>query len=84
MFKGAVFQVQAQKPFGAGDAFAGALLFALINHYSLKDAVAMGAACAAINVAGSSCTEASPSFNQLLSFMQQHNYQFSKSDLGGA
>jgi 5-dehydro-2-deoxygluconokinase len=76
MFKGAVFQVQAQKPFGAGDAFAGALLFALINHYTLVDAVAMGAACAAINVAGTSCTEASPTLAQLLSFMQQRNYQF--------
>ena len=76
-FKGAVFQVTAQKPFGAGDAFAGTLLFGLLNNYSLKDAVAMGAASAAINVAGNSCTEASPSFTQLKQFMSEQNYQFS-------
>lgn len=75
-FKGAVFQVTAQKPFGAGDAFAGTLLFGLINGYSLKDAVAMGAASAAINVSGNSCTEASPSLAALKQFMNQQNYQF--------
>ncbi len=76
-FKGSVFQVDAKKPFGAGDAFAGTLLFGLINDYSLKDAVAMGAASAAINVAGTSCTKASPSFEQLMHFMNEQNYQFS-------
>lgn len=77
-FKGAVFHVQAQKPFGAGDAFAGSLLFGLINQYSLQDAVAMGAASAAINVAGSSCTEASPSLAQLQQFMSDQSYQFDR------
>jgi 5-dehydro-2-deoxygluconokinase len=77
-FNGAVFQVTAQKPFGAGDAFAGTLLFGLLNNYSLKDAVAMGAASAAINVAGTSCTEASPSFEQLNQFMIDHGYQISR------
>ncbi|MEH6443134.1 MAG: 5-dehydro-2-deoxygluconokinase [Oceanospirillaceae bacterium] len=78
MFKGAVFQVQAQKPFGAGDAFAGSLLFALLAQYTLKDAVAMGAASAAINVAGSSCTEASPNLTQLEQFMSEKSYQFNR------
>lgn len=78
-FKGTVFKVTAQKPFGAGDAFAGSLLFALLAHYTLEDAVAMGAASAAINVAGNSCTEASPNLDQLLSFMKQQDYVFSQS-----
>lgn len=73
-FNGHVFSVTAQKPFGAGDAFAGTLLYALLTNYSLVDAVAMGAASAAINVAGDSCTEVLPDVAQLIAFMQQHDY----------
>jgi len=73
-FNGAVFNVSAQKPFGAGDAFAGTLLFALLRNYSLEQAVAMGAASAAINVAGTSCTEESPTLEQLTAFMAERGY----------
>jgi len=71
-FSGKVFSVTAKKPFGAGDAFAGTLLYALLNNYSLADCVAMGAASAAINVAGDSCTQALPSLEELMDFMQQN------------
>lgn len=70
-----IFPVEAQKPFGAGDAFAGNLLHALLNQYSLQDALAMGAAAAAINVSGNSCSEAMPNLDQLLAFMQARGYQ---------
>jgi len=73
-FDGAVFTVTAQKPFGAGDAFAGTLLFALLRNYSLEQAVAMGAASAAINVAGTSCTEESPTLAQLTAFMAERGF----------
>ena len=69
-----IFPVEAKKPFGAGDAFAGNLLHVLLQEYSLKDALAMGAAAAAINVAGDSCSEAMPSTEQLLDFMQTYGY----------
>lgn len=71
----AIFPVDANKPFGAGDAFAGNLLHALLRQYSLQDALAMGAAAAAINVSGMSCSEAMPTTDQLLSFMQSYGYQ---------
>lgn len=68
-----IFPVEAKKPFGAGDAFAGNLLHAILNHYSLQDAVAMGAAAAAINVSGTSCSEAMPTMPELLAFMKQYD-----------
>lgn len=70
----AIFPVEAKKPFGAGDAFAGNLLHALLQHYSLQDALAMGAAAAAINVSGVSCSEAMPTTIELLDFMQNYGY----------
>jgi 5-dehydro-2-deoxygluconokinase len=72
-FRGKVFSVTAKKPFGAGDAFAGTLLFGLIENYSLADSVAMGAASAAINVASESCTEALPTLRQLLACMESYS-----------
>ena len=68
-----IFPVEAKKPFGAGDAFAGDLLHAVLNDYSLHDAVAMGAAAAAINVSGTSCSEAMPTMTELLEFMKQYD-----------
>ncbi len=69
----AIFPVEAKKPFGAGDAFAGNLLHAVLNGYSLNDAIAMGSAAAAINVAGTSCSEAMPSMPELLAFMETYD-----------
>ena len=73
-FTQGVFPAQVQKPFGAGDAFAGSLMFALLREYSLEQAVAMGSAAAALNVSGTSCSEAMPNFLQLRQFMAEHGY----------
>ena len=70
---GEIFPVEAQKPFGAGDAFAGNLLHALLNEYTLQDAVMMGAAAAAINVSARNCSEAMPTMDELLAFMKLHD-----------
>ena len=74
-FQTAIFPVEAKKPFGAGDAFAGNLLHALLNQYSLQDAVAMGSAAAAMNVSGTSCSEAMPDLESLLAFMATYDRQ---------
>ena len=70
-FKQKIFPVQVQKPFGAGDSFAGALMFSLLNKYSLRKSVIMGSAAAAINVSKDSCTEAMPSLSELLNFIKK-------------
>ncbi|MDD1783392.1 5-dehydro-2-deoxygluconokinase [Enterovibrio sp. ZSDZ35] len=75
-----VFQVEARKPYGAGDAFAAAFLFGLLNQQCLKDAVAMGAANAALNVTGDTCADAMSALEPLKTFMQQRGYQFAGSN----
>jgi 5-dehydro-2-deoxygluconokinase len=68
-FQQGIFPVQAQKPFGAGDSFAGALMWTLANDGELEDGVKNGSAAAAINVSGNSCTEAMPTQDQLFDFI---------------
>ncbi len=65
-----IFPVNVIKPFGAGDAFAGALIFGLLNDYSLAESLQFGAAAAAINVSQNNCSEAMPNFSQLNDFIQ--------------
>lgn len=69
----AVFPVQAKKPFGAGDAYAGAICAGLLNGLALDECVKRGSASAAIVVAGESCSAASPTESELLSFMSQYD-----------
>ncbi|EOD78640.1 5-keto-2-deoxygluconokinase [Grimontia indica] len=71
-----IFKVEARKPYGAGDAFAAGLLFGLLNQYCLQDAVAMGAANAAINVTGDTCADAMSSLAPLQAFMRSRDYHF--------
>ncbi|NOI67540.1 5-dehydro-2-deoxygluconokinase [Vibrio sp. 99-8-1] len=68
-FQQGIFPVEAKKPFGSGDSFAGALIWNLVNSGSLEDGVKYGTAAAAINVSGTSCTEAMPSQSELFKFI---------------
>ena len=68
-FAQGIFPVKVKKPFGSGDSFAGALLYALLNGLGLEQGVKMGSAAAAINVSGDSCTEAMPTLAELEAFI---------------
>ncbi len=67
-----IFPVRSRKPFGSGDAFAAALLWALIGGRPWQEAVRWGAAAAAINVSGDACAEAMPTLPQLRAFVEAH------------
>jgi 5-dehydro-2-deoxygluconokinase len=67
-----VFEVRARKPFGAGDAFAAALLWGLFEGRSWQQAARLGAAAAAINVSRDACAEAMATRPELLAFIAQH------------
>lgn len=83
-FEHGIFAVTAQKPFGAGDAFAGSLLYSLLQHYSLEDAVMLGSAAAAINVSGNNCSDAMPTQAELEIFLHTHNHTFPQPSQGGS
>ncbi|MCL9780755.1 5-dehydro-2-deoxygluconokinase [Vibrio sp. S4M6] len=65
-----IFPVEAAKPFGSGDSFAGAFIWTLVNGGTLESATKNGSAAAAINVSGQSCTEAMPTKEQLFDFIE--------------
>ncbi len=67
-----IFPVRARKPFGSGDAFAAALLWALIGQRPWQEALRWGAAAAAINVSGDACAEAMPTLSQLRAFVEAY------------
>ncbi|MDF2153041.1 5-dehydro-2-deoxygluconokinase [Vibrio sp. CAU 1672] len=69
-FEQGIFRVEANKPFGSGDSFAGGLIWTLVTGGSLSEGVRNGTAAAAINVSGHSCTEAMPSKEQLFDFIE--------------
>jgi 5-dehydro-2-deoxygluconokinase len=68
-FETPIYPVQARKPMGAGDGFMGGLMAGLAHGDTLPDAVARGAATAAIIVAGVGCAPASPHTAMLETFM---------------
>ena len=70
-FEQGIFPVTVKKPFGAGDSFAGALVYALLEGYGLQIGVKMGSAAAAINVSRDSCTEAMPTLKELQDFIAE-------------
>lgn len=75
-FEAGIFDVEALKPTGAGDAFLGALLAALGSGHDLEHAVRRGSACAAIVVTRVGCAPAMPSSGELDAFLARHGAGF--------
>jgi 5-dehydro-2-deoxygluconokinase len=71
-FTTGIFRVDVKKPFGAGDAFLGNLVAALLGGSLLESAVRRAAAAAAYVVARRGCAFAMPTTAELDSFVQSH------------
>ena len=66
-----IYNVQAIKPTGAGDAFNGGFLSSLYQGFSLEDSVKRGSANAAIVVTKVGCSSAMPNLEELNLFIKQ-------------
>ncbi len=66
-----IFPVTALKPFGAGDAFMGGLVFGLLQNHPLEQAVIRGTAAAAIVVSRPGCASAMPTTNEINDFISE-------------
>ena len=64
-----IYPVDMLKPFGAGDAFMGGLLAALMSDETVEAAVDFGSAAAAIVVSTRGCASAMPTTEQVLRFI---------------
>jgi 5-dehydro-2-deoxygluconokinase len=71
-FETGIFPVQVKKPFGAGDAFLGNLVAALLGGRLLEAGVLRASAAAAYVVSRRGCAFAMPTAAQLDSFVQSH------------
>ena len=65
-----IFPVKPLKPTGAGDAFMGSLIGALLKNYDLDKALEIGSAAAAIVVTKVGCAPAMPNLEEVLEFMK--------------
>ncbi len=71
--KGAVFPVTPLKSFGAGDSYAGAFIYGLMNGLSIEESMKLGAASAAIVVSSHSCSDAMPTIEEIKQFIENYN-----------
>tara|TARA_B100001123_G_C15167461_1_gene969967 strand:- start:269 stop:1258 length:990 start_codon:yes stop_codon:yes gene_type:complete len=67
-----VFLVKPLKPTGAGDAFMGSLIGALLKNYELEQAIEIGSAAAAIVVTKVGCAPAMPDLEEIVEFMRSN------------
>ena len=68
-----IYPVKPLKPTGAGDAFMGSLIGALLKNYDLQEAIEIGSAAAAIVVTKVGCAPAMPDLDEVLDFMKNNN-----------
>ncbi|MGW7911588.1 5-dehydro-2-deoxygluconokinase [Staphylococcus xylosus] len=74
-YEGKAFKAKVVKTFGAGDSYAAAFLYALVNGKQIADALKYGAASAAIVVSSHSSSEAMPTSEKLEKFIEEQESQ---------
>jgi 5-dehydro-2-deoxygluconokinase len=75
---GPVFPVVPAKVYGAGDAFAGALLSRLLQGASLEDALTAGAANASINISKTRCAEDMATWDEITTYIKENTDALSR------
>ncbi len=78
---GPVFPVQPLKPYGAGDAFAGALLFGISCQLSWDECFSIAAAGASINISRTRCAEDMATWTEITTFLQERKNALSPETL---
>ena len=67
-----VVPTKIQKTFGAGDAFAAGFITALMKGKDVKTALIHGSGTASIVISGTDCTDAMPTYEQLIQYLEKH------------
>jgi 5-dehydro-2-deoxygluconokinase len=74
-FKSGVFPAKVVKTFGAGDSFAGAFIYGLMQGWGIEKCQEFGSASASIVVSSHSSSDAMPSVEQITSLIEQHKHK---------
>ncbi|HAK45763.1 MAG TPA: 5-dehydro-2-deoxygluconokinase [Spirochaeta sp.] len=70
--EGAVFPVTPLKTMGAGDSYAGGLIYGLLTGKTIAEAMEIGAGAAAIVVQKPDCSESMPSYREIQAFIADY------------
>jgi 5-dehydro-2-deoxygluconokinase len=71
-FKGTIFPANVIKTFGAGDSYAAAFIYGLMQGWDIPKAMEYGAAAASIVISSHSCSDAMPTLQQIEEFIQKY------------
>ncbi len=71
--QGKLYKVKLKKPFGAGDAFLGTALHYLMKESDVSKAIDRGAAAASMVISRNSCSEASPTEQEIDDFINKYS-----------
>lgn len=67
---GTVFPARVLKTFGAGDSYAGAFIYGLMQDWSIDKCLEFGSASASIVISSHSCSDAMPTLERIESFIE--------------
>lgn len=73
VLKGVTYKANVVKTFGAGDSFAGAFIYGLLNGLSIDESQQLGAASASIVVSSHSSSDAMPTIEKIKAVIQNAN-----------
>jgi len=73
VFRGKTFPANVVKTFGAGDSFAGAFIYGLMQGWSIDRCQQYGSASASIVVSSHSCSDAMPTIEQIEEVIARHS-----------
>ncbi|WP_017434312.1 5-dehydro-2-deoxygluconokinase [Saccharococcus caldoxylosilyticus] len=71
-FKGTIFPANVIKTFGAGDSYAAAFIYGLMQGWDIPKAMEYGAAAASIVISSHSSSDAMPTLQQIEEFIQKY------------
>lgn len=71
-FEGKIFPAKVVKTFGAGDSYASAFVYGLLNGWTIPEAMEFGSASASIVVSSHSSSDAMPNVEQIQAYIQEH------------
>ncbi|MFC0469059.1 5-dehydro-2-deoxygluconokinase [Halalkalibacter kiskunsagensis] len=70
-----IFPAKVLKTFGAGDSYASAFIYGLMNQKTVSEAMKMGSASASIVISRHSCSDAMPTIEELQNYIDTAEYE---------
>ena len=74
-YHGGIYEVNALKTFGAGDAYSAAFNYGILKGFDIDLSLKYAAATAAITISGHSCSDSTPTLKELEDFMKKNVYK---------